>query len=293
GDCVQSRWEQAAVRERQDSHSEHREQDQDLGEGAHGTARGARLRTAAQHPYAGRHHTPAPPRPAPAPAGPGREDVEMKLYEAETSGRSRMSGRWVLDALLVSLCVCLLLVLGVMLQRGTRPPSSPPPSSDTPDVPPPEAPPAPGPSPTFNPADLPDAAAEDEAPRARLMSLGFALLLVSLGVCLYTMYRLGFCCRRREYNRGRLRSGIPSVNSRLHLISATDLPPTYDAIMLSPRRPGPGDLDLQPPPYFTIITFQADKVPPPSYPAPSPRGMHGTSPGPATGAEAGRPQEAG
>ncbi|XP_052124860.1 uncharacterized protein LOC113203295 [Frankliniella occidentalis] len=164
-----------------------------------------------------------------------------------------------------------------MLQRGARlPPAQDP--DNTPDTKPP------GPA----PAGLPDVPGEDvpvdDGPRERLMSLGFALLFISLGVCLYTMYRLGFCCNRREYNRGRLRNDIPSVNSRLHLISSTDLPPTYDAIMLSPSRPG----DLQPPPYFTIITFQDDKVTPPSRPA----GAHAAAFSGAAGASS-RPQEAG
>ncbi|XP_034235108.1 uncharacterized protein LOC117641693 isoform X2 [Thrips palmi] len=158
----------------------------------------------------------------------------MKQYESVPSDHRQSTGRSLLDVLLVVLCVALLLAVGVMLRPHPQTHALP----DAADL------------------DVPVIPDDPDAPRQRLMSLGIALLLVSLGVCLYTMYRLGFCCMRREYNRARLRSGIPSVNSRLHLISATDLPPTYDAIMLS--RGSVHSVDLQPPSYFTIVIQQDD-----------------------------------
>ncbi|KAJ1525981.1 hypothetical protein ONE63_009162 [Megalurothrips usitatus] len=176
---------------------------------------------------------------------------------------SAQTGRGLLDVLLVALCVCLLLALGIVL-RPLRAATAATAASTVPD---------------------PDVPA-DEGPRERLMSLGIALLLVSLAVCLYTMYRLGFCCNRREYNRGRLRSGIPSVNSRLHLISGTDLPPTYDAIMVTAGR------DLQPPPYFAIIAFHDEKLPPAYAPRSHAAGA-GVGGTPSSEASASRPQEAG
>lgn len=203
----------------------------------------------------------------------------MKQYDADARGQKPSTGRGLLDVLLVALCVCLLLALGIVLRPLRAATAATAASTEaaavTPAavIPPPAAVPDP---------DVP----ADEGPRERLMSLGIALLLVSLAVCLYTMYRLGFCCNRREYNRGRLRSGIPSVNSRLHLISGTDLPPTYDAIMVTAGR------DLQPPPYFAIIAFHDEKLPPAYAPRSHAAGA-GVGGTPSSEASASRPQEAG
>lgn len=118
----------------------------------------------------------------------------IRIPSSICSSLSAQTGRSLLDALLVALCVALLLALGIML-RPQRGPQALPDAADL---------------------DEPFVPDDPDAPRQRLMSLGIALLLVSLGVCLYTMYRLGFCCMRREYNRARLRVSTTQWGFRLH-----------------------------------------------------------------------------